>query len=202
MSTSDTSTTGVVTSGDTGSSTSLDPSDTSDPTLSIEPSAVLLFASNVQSGAFAMESTVAEAGGAACFDAADEAGFVLECLWLVPIIATSEVGFPDLPDGHPGLDEAPLLSLDGDPLADSYEGLVDGVVAETFEDAVTDLIGGANDPSFWWGPREAGEPHCSGWTTTAGNGQALTFDSASSLTLPSANPCNQQRHLLCACAVE
>lgn len=201
-STTDMPTTRGSTSDDTGGSTTGERSDTSDPTMAIEPTSVLLFASDVQSGAFAMGSTVVEAGGAACFDAADEAGFPLECIWLIPIIATGDTGFAELLDGHPGLGEAPLISVYGDPLAESYESLIDGEVVHNFEDEVTAHLGGVNDPSFWWGPRAAGEPHCSGWMTTAGSGQALTFDSGSPLVYPSMNPCNQQRHLLCACAVE
>lgn len=201
--TTDVATTGGTTLDDTGGSTTGERSDTSDPTTTIEPSAVLLFASDVQNGAFAMGSTVVEAGGEACFDAADEAGLPLECIWLIPIIATADTGFPELLDAHPGLDESPLTSVYGDdPLAESYEDLINGAVAQSFEEEVTAHLGGVNDPSFWWGPRAVEEPDCSGWITTAGNGQALTFDSGSSVVFPSMNPCNQQRHLLCACAVE
>ncbi len=200
--TTDMPTTCGSTSDDTGGETTGERSGTSDPTRTIEPSAVLLFASDLQNGAFAMGSTVVEAGRDACIDAADEAGFPLQCIWLIPIIATADTGFPELLDAHPGLDEAPLSSVDGNLLAESYEDLVNGAVAQSFEEDVTAHLGEVTDPSFWWGPRAAGEPDCSGWMTTMGNGQALTFDSESSMVLPSMNSCNQQRYLLCACAAE
>lgn len=195
------------TPGSGSSSTTLD--ETSDDSTTVDRTAVetdsdealvVLFATEPTSGDFAFEGPVALAGAELCENTIEDAGLALDCSALTVLIATEFDSFLDIGLSHPELTDSPLVGLDFEPLARSYAQLVLGDVEAGFANAVTEHLGAPNDPSFWWGPSAGAGDHCEEWSVPSSTGRGLTFDSAGAAgPLSVVAPCNQSRHLLCAC---
>jgi|GEM_PF-2534614 len=191
-----------------GSSTSDGPDDTGpltsganvEPDTDGEPSEIVLFATEPLGGDFAMGGNPLELGAGICDDTALDHGLDLACLSLLPILATHDVGFGDLPTDAPALEDFDFISPEGDVLAESYQALLAGNVSADFASATTAHLGAPTDPSFWWGPTELPHTDCEGWTADIGTGRTRTFDSGGSgMILHGINACGQSHRLLCAC---
>ncbi len=199
--TGDTDDTVGTTHGD--SSGGVGESSTATTDTSGEPAtAVVIFATEPLPGAFSKGQMVPIAGAAACNQTATEVGFGFDCIAMVPIIATAGFSFTDLAGATPELEELPLISPQEVELADSFGGLIANEVIPQFADEITDHLGAPNDPSFWWGPQEKGQPDCEGWSSPGGTGRTRVYDSAGSgMLLHGMNSCTQLHHLMCACLV-
>lgn len=190
--------TGEVDSGEHDSSSGEWGSSTSGSSIDPKELTVILLASDPVVGGFSEEEDFEERGELICSGAFGRLTEPLGCVWGLALLSTESVPFSTYVEYHPRLESATFESIDGVPLASSYDALTQGNVAPSFAHAVTGPIQLDNNPSFWWGPG----PHCSNWSADDGQGRTLTFsNTAPGMVLDGMNACTQQHRILCACAL-
>lgn len=163
----------------------------------MEPPVIQLFASQPMLGDFGVAGTLAEAGAARCNMTLRNGTADLECGETFAIIGSNLVSVADLRDEHPELDMYGFEGPDGAPLADTYDAILSGAVAEAFNPSVFAVIGGSPEEVFWWGGGDDASNDCQGWNVTFGEGFARTFQLEG--PIDDGRACNDIAHLLCAC---
>lgn len=162
-----------------------------------ELAAITLFASQPMQGDFGVAGPLAEAGAARCNMTLRNGMADLDCAETLAIVGSNLVSVADLDDDNPELAMYVFEGPDGVWLANTYDEVLAGSVAEEFNASVFSMVGGSPEEVFWWGGGDDASNDCQGWNVAFGEGFARSFQLEG--PVDDGRACNNIAHLLCAC---